>query len=52
MITKVGGFFSRRLGLVSIGRPLTIIGIQQKYESFIALVNDVKMKEQMMTNLT
>ncbi len=52
MITKVGGFFSRRLGLVSIGRPLTIIGIQQKYESFTSLVNNVKMKEQMMTNLT
>lgn len=40
--TKIGGFISRRLGFVAIGRPLTIKGIQEKYIGFISLVEDVK----------
>ena len=44
-ITRIGGFASRRLGIVSIGRPLTIFGIQQKYFDFVNLVNNVKRKE-------
>ena len=52
LITKIGGFTSRRLGLVRIGRPLTIIGIKQKYREFIKLVNDVKRREQEMTDST
>lgn len=45
-LTKVGGFTSRRLGFVKIGRPLTILGIQQKYQDFVKLVTDVKKREQ------
>lgn len=52
LITKIGGFTSRRLGLISIGRPLTIIGIQQKYRDFIRLVAEVKRTEQNMADLT
>ena len=44
-ITKIGGFTSRRLGIISIGRPLTIIGIQQKYWDFVKLVQCVKKRE-------
>lgn len=44
-VTKLGGFISRRLGFVSIGRPLTILGILQKYDDFIKLVDDVKEQE-------
>lgn len=40
--TKIGGFLSRRLGLVRLGRPLTIYGIQREYFKFIKLVQDVK----------
>jgi len=46
LLTKIGGFTSRRLGFVSIGRPLTIWGIQQKYQEFVELVNAVKKMEQ------
>jgi hypothetical protein len=45
LLTKIGGFTSRRLGLVRIGRPLTIIGIQQKYRHFVKLVQGVKKRE-------
>ncbi len=52
LITKIGGFASRRLGLVTIGRPLTILGIQQRYRDFVKLVMQVKTKEQnMLTQL-
>ncbi|ADL07738.1 DUF3189 family protein [Thermosediminibacter oceani] len=40
--TKIGGILSRRLGLVSLGRPLTIEGIREKYFDFVKLVQDVK----------
>lgn len=40
--TKLGGFLSRRLGFVSLGRPLTIKGIQEKYYDFVKLVKKVK----------
>lgn len=39
---RIGGFLSRKLKLVSIGKPITIYGIQAKYESFVKLVNNVK----------
>ena len=41
-LTKLGGFTSRRAGLVKIGRPLTVSGIQKRYDLFIKLVEDVK----------
>ncbi|SHM07481.1 Protein of unknown function [Caldanaerovirga acetigignens] len=40
--TKIGGILSRRIGLVTIGRPLTVKGIQEKYFEFVKLVNGVK----------
>ncbi|NLZ54782.1 MAG: DUF3189 family protein [Thermoanaerobacteraceae bacterium] len=43
-LTKLGGFISRRLGLIAIGRPLTILGIQQKYPDFVKLVAAVKIR--------
>jgi len=46
LLTKIGGFASRRLGFVTIGRPLTIFGIQQKYRDFVKLVKAVKKREQ------
>lgn len=40
--TRVGGFLSRRLGIVSLGRRLTVAGIMRRYSSFVGLVNSVK----------
>ena len=39
---RLGGFLSRRIGLIQLGRPLTAMGIQKKYHLFIQLVNNVK----------
>ncbi len=39
---KLGGFMSKSLRLVKLGRPLTISGIQKRYDFFIKLVRDVK----------
>ena len=39
---KLGGFISRRVGLIKLGRPLTISGIRKRYDLFIKLVKDVK----------
>lgn len=44
--TKIGGYMSRRLGFVRLGRPLTIKGIQEKYSDFLDLVKKVKEKEE------
>ncbi len=41
-LTRLGGFLSRRVGLVSIGRPLTIKGIQKGYYPYVKLVKQVK----------
>ncbi|AYO30377.1 MAG: hypothetical protein PWR06_349 [Thermoanaerobacteraceae bacterium] len=50
--TKIGGFISRRLGLVTIGRPLTIKGIQEKYAGFVTLVENTKREERKRLNKT
>lgn len=42
--TKLGGFLSRKLGLVSLGRPLTIKGIQEEYMNFVDMIAGVKLK--------
>ena len=39
---KLGGFMSRCLGLIKLGRPLTVFGIQKRYDFFVELVEDVK----------
>jgi len=37
-LTRVGGFLSRRLGLVALGRPLAALGIRLSYNRLLALV--------------
>lgn len=39
---RIGGFLSRRLGLISLGRWLIIYGIRKKYTKFVQLVEEVK----------
>lgn len=48
--TKVGGFISRRLGLVNLGRPLTIKGIQERYFTFVELVKKTIEEEKRLLN--
>lgn len=40
--TKCGGLLSKRWHLSTIGRSLTIWGIQRQYPQFVKLVNDVR----------
>ncbi len=42
ILTKIGGFLSRRLHLISLGRPLTVTGIQRQYFGYVDLVRKVK----------
>jgi len=42
LLTRLGGFLSRRLGLVSVGRPLAGFGIWLSYPDFAAMVQKVK----------
>lgn len=42
MVTKIGGLLSRRLGLISIGRPLVIFGVRHNYFDYVSLVKSVK----------
>ncbi|WP_099188438.1 DUF3189 family protein [Tepidibacter mesophilus] len=39
---KIGGFSSRRLHLVSFGRPIVLKGSQKAYKNMIKLVKDTK----------
>lgn len=39
---RIGGFLSRRLGWVAVGRPLVIWGALRAYPALVRLVNDVK----------
>lgn len=41
-LTRIGGFLSRRLGLVRIGRPLTVIGIRSVFKDVVRIVHGVK----------
>lgn len=40
--TRIGGFISRCLGLVTLGRPLTVWGIWLRYRGFVKMVEEVK----------
>lgn len=40
--TRIGGFLSRRLGWVKLGRPLTVYGLKKVYFEFVKLVTKVK----------
>jgi hypothetical protein len=37
-LTRIGGFLSRKLGLVTIGRPLAALGIRLSYNRLLELV--------------
>lgn len=39
---RIGGYASRRLGLIWPGRPLSAIGVWVKYRRFVALVEAVR----------
>ena len=41
-VTSIGGVLSRRFGIVSLGRPMTVWGIRKTYPKFLALVEQVK----------
>lgn len=41
-LMRVGGFLSRRLGLVRLGRPLVIWGTRRAYPRLVALVEQVE----------
>ncbi|MBO8168352.1 MAG: DUF3189 family protein [Thermoanaerobacteraceae bacterium] len=41
-IMVLGGILSRKLGMVSLGRPIVIYGTQQAHGNFVKLVNRVK----------
>lgn len=40
--TRIGGFLSRRLGVVKIGRPLTVFGLKKVYFDFVKMVVKAK----------
>lgn len=40
--TKVGGLLSKRYRLTTLGRRITVWGIQRRYPSFVAMVEGVK----------
>ncbi|AZR72760.1 hypothetical protein BBF96_04745 [Anoxybacter fermentans] len=40
--TRIGGFLSRALGLVSLGRPLTVYGLKKTYFEFVKMVVKAK----------
>lgn len=42
LLTRIGGFMSRQLGLVFPGRALTIIGVRRCYRNYLRLVEEVK----------
>ncbi|MCK8817751.1 DUF3189 family protein [Natroniella sulfidigena] len=42
--TKVGGFLSRRCGIITLGRPLTIYSLLKEYDCYVDLVLNVKQR--------
>ncbi|MFZ5813680.1 MAG: DUF3189 family protein [Bacillota bacterium] len=43
---RIGGYTSRRLGLIWPGRPLSALGVYLKYPRFVALVDQVRQQVQ------
>ena len=39
----IGGFLSRRLGIIKLGRPLVSLGTRDAYYNLVSLVEKVKM---------
>jgi hypothetical protein len=51
LFTKVGGILSRRYGIISLGRPLTALGMQLNYRKFVTLVEyTTRQVDKLMTN--
>jgi hypothetical protein len=44
VLTRIGGFISRRICMTKIGRPLVIKGILQTYEDFVDLARSSQKK--------
>lgn len=44
VLAKMGGLLSRRLGLVGLGRPLSVLGVQRHYPNLLRLVCQVRRK--------
>lgn len=42
--TKVGGLLSKRYCLTTLGRRITVWGMQRQYQAFVAMVEAVKKK--------
>lgn len=42
MKMRIGGFLSRRLGLISLGRPIVVRGTQEAYPKLVELVKQIK----------
>ncbi|MTI49106.1 DUF3189 family protein [Sporosalibacterium faouarense] len=42
LLMKIGGFSSRRLGLVSFGRPIVTRGTIKAYDAIVKIVNNTK----------
>ncbi|MCK8817237.1 DUF3189 family protein [Natroniella sulfidigena] len=47
---KIGGFLSRSLGIVGVGRPIVTNGVLNAYSKIVKLVVDVKRKLEVETN--
>ncbi|NLC50763.1 MAG: DUF3189 family protein [Firmicutes bacterium] len=52
IITRIGGFTARQLGIVSVGRPLTVYGVRKGYFGFVNLVQETKLKIKKKTKIT
>ncbi len=39
---RLGGFVSRKLRIVSIGRPLVLKGTKKAYQDFVGIAEDVR----------
>lgn len=42
LATRIGGFSSRSLGLIRMGRPLVAWGVARSYEHYVRLVQKVR----------
>jgi hypothetical protein len=40
--TRIGGFLSRQLGLIAVGRPLAAFGLKKNFACFVAMVREVR----------
>lgn len=42
MKMRIGGYISRRLGLINIGRPIVLLGTKEAYPRLVALVSCIR----------